>query len=77
MGYDVDPQTKKYIINDYEADTVRMIFDLYLRNSGYNEISEKLNAAGRLTKCNKPFGKNSLYEVLNNDKYIVSIPIIK
>lgn len=70
LGYDVDPQTKKYIINDYEADTVRMIFDLYLRNSGYSEISEKLNTAGRLTKRNKPFGKNSLYEVLNNDKYI-------
>ncbi|HEY5557763.1 recombinase family protein [Acetobacterium sp.] len=70
LGYQVDPVTKKYVIDEYEADTVRKIYELYLNDYGYLEIVEHLNANSRQTKRGKPFGKNSLYEILKNEKYI-------
>ena len=36
---------------------------------GYSEIIERLNAHGYKTKRGKMFGKNSLYEILSNEKY--------
>lgn len=74
LGYDVGPD-KKYIINEYEAQAVRMIFDMKLKGHSYKEISQALNAEGYLTKASKkkpgkPFGKNSLHDILRNEKYI-------
>lgn len=69
LGYNVNPQSKKYEINEYEAETVRIIFDMYLNDYGYFDIIGSLNAAGRKTKRGKPFGKNSIYELLRNEKY--------
>ena len=37
---------------------------------GYSAIIDKLNACGYKTKRGARFGKNSLYEILKNDKYI-------
>lgn len=69
LGYDVNPQSKKYEINVYEAETVQIIYDMYLNDHGYFDIIRSLNAAGRKTKRGKPFGKNSIYELLRNEKY--------
>lgn len=69
LGYNVDKTTKKYVINEYEAETIKIIYEMYLNNCGYLEIITHLNALGRLTKREKQFGKNSLYEILNNEKY--------
>lgn len=67
LGYDV--QNKKYVINEEEAKAVRLIFTMYAEGNGYNAIIDKLNCLGYKTKAGKTFGKNSLYSILNNERY--------
>ena len=57
------------MINEGEAEAVRLIFQMYANEYGYNSIIDKLNDLGYKTKANKPFGKNSLYSILNNERY--------
>lgn len=69
LGYDVDKETKKYSINEKEAEVVKLIFDMYARGIGYNEILIHLNALGYRTKVGNPFAKGSLNNILKNEKY--------
>ena len=68
LGYDVD-DNKHYIINEREADSVRLIFDLYLNNYGYGLIADRLNNDGYVTKYGFKFSKNSIRDILTNEKY--------
>ncbi len=67
LGYDVINQ--ELVINDTEAVVVRKIFEMSAEGNGYNTIIKTLNEKGYLTKAGRPFGKNSLYSILNNEKY--------
>ncbi|MCR4436139.1 MAG: recombinase family protein [Clostridiales bacterium] len=69
LGYDVDPETKKYIINEYEAEIVKAIFKMYLDGFGYPAMVEQLNSKGYKTKLGQAFGKNSIHDILANEKY--------
>lgn len=69
LGFDVDTNTHKLIINEYEAATVRLIFSMYLEGFGYESISEQLNKQGRKTKFGQSFSKSSLKGILTNIKY--------
>lgn len=69
LGYDIDPSTKKLVINPDEADTVRLIFNMYSQGIGYSPILEALHEQGRKTKNGNVFQKNSLYSILTNRKY--------
>ena len=69
LGYDVDPATKKYVVNQREAEAVKLIFDRYIAGAGYDTIMRELNAAGYKSKLGKPFGKNSIHDILINEKY--------
>lgn len=69
LGYDVDPDTRKLVINEEEADTVRLIFNMYSDGQGYSAILDRLHLLGRQTKSGKGFQKNSLYSILSNPKY--------
>ena len=69
LGYNVDPITKKYFINEKEAEAVRMIFQMYIEGSGYGVIADALNAQGYMTKASKPFGKGSISSILRNERY--------
>lgn len=68
LGYDIVNQ--KYVINPKEAEAVRLIFTMSSEGYGYNSIIDKLNSLNYLTKAGKLFGKNSLYSILTNEKYI-------
>lgn len=68
LGYDVD-KDKKLIINEKEAEAVRMIFEMTADGEGYGAIINKLNLLGYKTKKGKSFGKNSLYDLLHNERY--------
>lgn len=68
LGYDVD-KDGHYIINPTEAAAVRLIFDMYLAGSGYTVIVEELNSRGFRTKRGAAFVRNSLYDILRNEKY--------
>ena len=42
---------------------------MFLQGHGYIKIMDKLNELGYLTRQGRPFGKNSIYEILRNPKY--------
>lgn len=69
LGYDVDRETLKLVINEYEANAVKLIFKRYLEGDGYKTIIQELNRQGFRTKRGQLFGKNSIYEILRNEKY--------
>ena len=68
LGYDID-ENKKYIINKYEAKIVQYIFDLYLKGYGLISIAQKLNEHGYKSKIGRNFTKNSITDILRNEKY--------
>ena len=70
LGLEVDPNTRKYVINEKEAEIVRIIFEKYADGIGYNQILNYLNSMGYRTKRGNQFGKNSLYSILENEKYV-------
>ena len=69
LGYDVDPVTKKYIINEKEAPAVRLIFQMYLEGFGYDQIVGKLQKRCYRSKLGRPIGKGSIHDILRNEKY--------
>ena len=60
---------KQYVINNYEAETIRMIFSMKLAGKSYGAIADELNTRGRKTKRGRLWAKNSIYEILRNEKY--------
>lgn len=67
LGYDVVDQ--KLVINETEAKAVRLIFEMAADGYGYGQIIDKLNLLGYKTKLGKPFGKNSIYDLLRNERF--------
>ena len=61
---------KHYVIDEREAEGVRMIFRMYLDGKGYTEIARALAEKGYRTKSGKNFSKVSLHDILRNEKYI-------
>lgn len=68
---------KKYVIDEYEAKAVRMIFDMYLSGHGYSTIIRKLNIHGYKTHRGNTFEKTSLYDILANIRYAGTLPSAK
>lgn len=68
LGYITD-ENKRYAIDPKTAPTVKLIFELYSKGGTATEIIKRLNKEGLTTAKGKPFTKNSLYSVLNNEKY--------
>lgn len=68
LGFDIID--KKYVINEKEANVIRKIFALYIAGHGLLDIAGELNKLGYKTKKGNPFGKNSIYEILSNEKYV-------
>lgn len=67
LGYDV--KDGHYIINAKEAETVRLIFQMYANGSSYGDIVDILTQKGCTTKRGGKFGKNALYWILRNERY--------
>ena len=68
LGYDVG-EDRKLVINKHEAEAVKIIFEMFSEGHGYSEIISYLNENGYTTKRGRIFGKNSLCEILRNEKY--------
>ena len=83
LGYDVDPQGSKLIVNEAEAARVRAIFELYLELDGLLPVVQELERRGWHNKYwvtkkgtgrgGRPFDKNSLWHLLTNVTYIGKI----
>lgn len=69
LGYTVDKTTQKYVINEHEAQAVKIIFQMYIEGYSYDEIISTLNNQGYRTRRGVPFAKNSLYAILRNERY--------
>lgn len=67
LGYDI--KDGQYQINLFEAQAVDLIYKRFIEGKGYGEIISELNQKGYRTKRNAMFTKNSLYEILKNEKY--------
>ena len=66
LGYDI--VDGKYIINEGDAATIRIIFDMYAKGESYDSILGRIK--GAKGKKGKPLGKNSLNSILKNERYI-------
>ena len=51
LGYDVDPVTKKLVVNAAEAERVREIFKMYLERRSLLDVGRELNRRGLRTKA--------------------------
>ncbi len=80
LGYDIDPDGGKLLVNEEEASRVRAIFQLYLEHEGLVPVVEELNRRGWRTKRwnskrgrahgDKPFTKSAIFRLLKNIIYI-------
>jgi site-specific DNA recombinase len=80
LGYDVDPHTKKLLVNEEEAVRVREIFQLYLEQQALMPVLAELERRGWRNKRwqtrkgqargGRPFTKPRLYELLRNVVYV-------
>jgi DNA invertase Pin-like site-specific DNA recombinase len=80
LGYDIDTQNRRLVVNSAEADLVRRIFRLFLQLGSGMKVAAALNADGYHTKARttragkmrpgQPWDKISVNRVLNNCKYV-------
>jgi len=79
LGYDIDSQARRLVVNQEEAEQVRAVFDLYLDRQRLLSTVQELNRRDWRTKHwitkkgsergGKPFTKNSLFRLLTNVIY--------
>jgi DNA invertase Pin-like site-specific DNA recombinase len=78
LGYDV--RDRKLVVNEKEAELVRLIFMRFLRVGSGTKLAQELRRAGHTTKswttqdgqhhAGKPIDKGALYKILNNRVYL-------
>ena len=69
LGFFID-KDKKFQIDPATAPIVKLIFEMYANGKSIVEITEHLNSMGYKTIYNKPYGKNSIRNILSNKRYI-------
>ena len=68
MGYDV--KDRKLVINEPEADTVRMIFERFVALGSASKLARALQAEGVTNKRGRRIDKGFIYKLINNRVYI-------
>jgi len=80
LGYDVDRERKRLVVNPKEAELVRHVFSRFVQIGSTSELAKELNAQGFTTKTwtakngnrhvGGPWNKMHVYRILNNPIYI-------
>jgi DNA invertase Pin-like site-specific DNA recombinase len=80
LGYDVDRERKRLVVDEGEATLVRTIFSRFVATGSTTRLAQELNEQGHTTKCwttkqgitraGKPWSKARLYQVLHNPLYL-------
>jgi site-specific DNA recombinase len=80
LGYDIDYNAKKLVVNEAEAKTVRWIFQRYLTLRNGTQVAQELRARGVTSKAwvsktgkthkGIPFHRGTLYKILGQRTYI-------
>lgn len=60
---------KKLAINETEAAGIRLMYDLYLQDYGYVEISKMLHKKGHFNAKGNPFTASHIRKILSSKKY--------
>ncbi len=69
-GYDYDSSNCMYIINETEADIIRLMYNMYLNgNCGVRSLSFELKALGVVNRKGKPFTQSNIYRILISEMY--------
>ena len=69
LGYDLDEEGN-LVINEEEAETVKVIYDLYVNGWSSTEIAELLTSFGRKTKLgNEVWSSGSISGILENERH--------
>ena len=66
-GYHYESHT--HAIIESEAETIQLIFSLYLSGNGPHAIANELNRRNLKRRCGKPFTYNSVVKILSQEKY--------
>lgn len=66
FGYKLDG--RKIVIDDINAQTVKFVYDEFVKGMCVREIVKRLTAKG-ITRNGKPFPMNTVYNILRNEKY--------
>lgn len=70
-GYNVDKETQKLYVNEAEAVTVRLIFDLYTKDRlGSRSIANEINERGHRTRAGGLWAFKRILTILENPVYI-------
>lgn len=70
FGYDYDPETKNLSVNEDEAQTVRMIYDMYLQGYGTTTIAKRLIELGIKNKKGEvSWHTHGVMGIIKNEKY--------
>lgn len=70
LGYDYHPEDKTITVNEAEAETVRLIFELYLQGYGTYTIANKLEALGKVNKKGVvKWTDSGIRGIIKNEKY--------
>ena len=80
LGYDIDRERKRLVVNDDEAALVRQVFRLYLDRRSLLDVAKELNRRGARTKSwvtkkglrrgGRPFDKQTVRRIVSNVLYI-------
>jgi DNA invertase Pin-like site-specific DNA recombinase len=80
LGYDVDRERKRLVVNPQEAELVRHVFHRFVQCGSTTLLAQELNAAGYRTKSwttkqglrrlGTPWNKAHIYRLLNNPIYL-------
>jgi len=78
LGYDV--ADRKLVVNETEAELIRLIFTRFLRLGSATKLAQELRRAGHTTKSwttqdgkhrpGKPIDKGAIYKIVNNRVYL-------
>lgn len=70
LGYDYHPEDKSITINEAEAETVRLIFELYLQGYGTYTIARRLTELGKVNKKGQvKWTDSGVRGIIKNEKY--------
>ena len=69
-GYDKSPTKGLLVVNQYEAYVVKRIFNLYLNNYSFTDISKYLNKYNVKTKNKEKWNSKTVRLILTNSTYI-------
>lgn len=70
LGYDFDKEKQMYVVNEREAETIRLIFDLYINNNyGTRQLVRELKLLGKVNKKGQPLTASNILRILKSELY--------